>query len=61
MSGMEESVRLLEEVQTDYQEVIRYAVLIIQQSLSRLTPSSHYNPCSHIRVRAVISYYHIVI
>ncbi|XP_063676193.1 uncharacterized protein LOC134812636 [Bolinopsis microptera] len=51
MTAMEESIRLLEEVQTDYQEVIRYAVLIIQQSLSRLTPSSHYNPCSHIRTQ----------
>ena len=51
ISALEEGMKLMEGVQADYQEVIRYAVLVLQQSLSRLTPNNHYT-YSHIVVRS---------
>ena len=49
IATMEESMKLAEEVQAEYQEVIRYAVLVLQKSLSQLTPNDHYS-CAHIMV-----------
>ena len=36
IATMEESMKLAEEVQAEYQEVIRYAVLVLQKSLNNL-------------------------
>ncbi|KAL5264333.1 hypothetical protein ACHWQZ_G005433 [Mnemiopsis leidyi] len=43
ISTLEAGMKLQEEVQSDYQDVIRYAVLVLRKSLSLLTPNNHYS------------------